>query len=485
MEQVIPRFAHQTEAVETALREGSHAIFAETGTGKTVIGLDLITALPGPALVICPLSIIEPAWMADAKRFAPDLTVANLWASTPARRKKALLQRADLYLINFEGFRVLWAKHRQWLAEQRFRVLIVDESSKMKSWKTATTKAILEFGLPHPARGWHGVNHRFVMSGTPAPNIEYEYWAQMRLVDPTLLGDNPFVFQWHWFYPAVKDPANQRVVWQWSISDKNRKALMEKIATRASFFRKIDCLDLPPQIDQIRHVTMARDQRKAYEDMLGTFIAALGNTDFEADTAMASNKLSQLMKLRQITAGMLITLDGVAKWMWGVKLKALEDVLDELGDEQVIIWTQFHAEVDAILTTLNKRQAEQVKMGGGAYYIAKLDGRTPVHERTEIIAGFQDGIVRYLIAHPACAGHGLTFTNCAYNIYASLSYSLETYWQSRDRTHRIGQDRSVTYVHLICPETIDEALLKVLRRKGDVARAAAEMVVEYRKGARP
>ena len=54
-------------------------------------------------------------------------------------------------------------------------------------------------------------------------------------------------------------------------------------------------------------------------------------------------------------------------------------------------------------------------------------------------------------------------------IYFSNSYDLEIRLQSEDRAHRIGQKKSVTYVDLVSPRTIDEKVLSALRKKVGLA----------------
>ena len=41
--------------------------------------------------------------------------------------------------------------------------------------------------------------------------------------------------------------------------------------------------------------------------------------------------------------------------------------------------------------------------------------------------------------------------------------------QSEDRAHRIGQKKTVTYVDLIADDTVDEKIVKALRRKINIA----------------
>jgi len=444
----------QREAAERGQRQNL-CLFAETGTGKTIAGLELIDRLPAPALVVCPLSIIEPAWRRDAARFYPHLRVVSLWAPTVRKRLQALKRPADVYLLNYDGLRILWQRHRRALLERGFRTVILDESSVIRNPRAAVTKAALAFAQHIP--------RRFVMSGSPAPNGAWEFWPQVSFVRPGVLGRSFWTFRASWFYPRRKDPRNPSVVWEWGIKPQRLERLMAIIRRHAVFVRKADCLDLPPQVDEVRYVLLPPPQRRAYDEMLNALVVQLG--DSLDETALAVNRLAQIMKLRQITAGLLVTTDGQHRWCWDTKLKALGEVLDELGDAPAIVWVQFQEEAQRAIEFLERRARGLV---------GELTGRTPPSERGEIVRRFQSGDLRYLVGHPGAARFGLTLTAARYAIYVSLGYGAEEWQQSRDRIHRHGQTRSCTYLYLIAPGTIDETIYETLRRKGDIALATLE-----------
>ena len=85
----------------------------------------------------------------------------------------------------------------------------------------------------------------------------------------------------------------------------------------------------------------------------------------------------------------------------------------------------------------------------------------------EIIRDFKDGRINLLFANPKMVGKGLTFTNCTYCVYYSLSYSYEDFKQSQDRIHRIGQGSKCTYIVLQAQDTIEERIYSCLQRKGN------------------
>jgi SNF2 family DNA or RNA helicase len=135
-------YQHQQDAVDRAT-EGNLALFHECGCGKTLTALKIIKHHKEqgntPALVVCPLSIIESAWIEDCRTFTPDLSIVSLWHKSPAERYRRLEQDADIFIVNFETFRSMF----ELIQCKGFQVISVDESSKMKSHSSQTTRALL------------------------------------------------------------------------------------------------------------------------------------------------------------------------------------------------------------------------------------------------------------------------------------------------------------------------------------------------------
>ena len=154
------------------------------------------------------------------------------------------------------------------------------------------------------------------------------------------------------------------------------------------------------------------------------------------------------MKLREITSGFVYKKDENVTTFKSNKENTLSEVLDEIGDNQVIIWCQFQHEIETLAKKFN---------GVG------LTSKTK--NRDDVIRDFRDGKIKYLFTHPQLLGKGLTFVNCTYNVYYSLSYSYEEFKQSQDRIHRIGQTNKCTYIVLQANNTIEERIYDCLTRK--------------------
>ena len=114
--------------------------------------------------------------------------------------------------------------------------------------------------------------------------------------------------------------------------------------------------------------------------------------------------------------------------------------------------------------------------------MASYYGATPQDERQEIVRQFEDvnSPLRFFVGQPSTAGYGITLIAASTVIYYSNSYNLEHRIQSEDRAHRIGQKKSVTYIDLYTPGTIDEKITQALRDKINLAgKVLGEDLVEW------
>ena len=425
-------YSHQCVAFESARTFNSFAFFLDTGTGKTAVSIEIIKHYGLKTLVVCPLSIIEAAWLSDIQKFSSSqegLKAISLWASSKSKRlEKLAANRHQVYIINFEGLKILEKE----LIGANFGLIIIDESSKMKDFKSQTSKCILRFANHIPKR--------YILSGSPAPNTPLEYWAQINFVDPTLFPDNFYRFRNLYFFQS------DYMGYKYDITPENKRKLMDIIKRKAIFYSKDECLDLPEKIYQERIIEMSKPQAVAYKQMKIDLMIKI-----QDKTISVTNQIAKIMKLRQVTSGWIYHEVGPIK-IADTKINELKDVLSEIGDKQVIIWIQFHFEGHALMDIFKEKACS-------------LWGDLNHDQRERSISDFQTGKKQYLIANPATAAHGLTFVNCQYAIYFSLSYSAELWKQSQDRIHRIGQAKNVTYIYLLCNNSIDLKIYEILRSK--------------------
>ena len=417
-------YNYQKNIVNKALNEIGYGIFSDTGTGKSIMGLEIAIHFE-KTLILCPLSVIETAWIDDCNKFYPNKVIINCHGNSKQDRLNKLNSKADIYIMNYESFKIL----KNEIRDKHFDCLIVDESSIMKNMTSQITSDILEMINVIP--------NRYVLSGCPTPNHNAEIFPQMKLVDSEIFGNNYYGFLAKYFTQDMADPH------RWYQTQENKSAYYNRLSEKSVFLSKEDCIDLPEKTFEVRKTDMNKEQKIYYNDMVQNIKDNINSWSKFEFTA-------KLMKLREILSGFVINKDNTITDFDTEKDKLLQQSIEEIGDKPIIIWCQFIHEID--------RLAE--KFNGVA-----LTSKTK--NRDDIIRDFKNNKIKLLFTHPQLLGKGLTFTNCSYNIYYSLSFSYEGFKQSQDRIHRIGQINKCTYIILQIKNTIDERIYNCLKRKGN------------------
>ena len=217
--------------------------------------------------------------------------------------------------------------------------------------------------------------------------------------------------------------------------------------------RTDEVLDLPPTMDQVVPVTMSPKARKIYDELEEEFVTALEGDIETGKVVTASNSLVKLLRLQQITGGWLIP-DGhtTAMQIDKGKVNALSDLLEDMGDEPVVIFCRFTADLGAVREVCSKLGLSYGEISGKA----------------DDLAAFQGGERQVLGCQIRSGSMGIDLTRSRYTVYYSNTYSLGDYEQSRARVHRPGQTRPVTYYHLLAKGTVDESIFKSLQAKAEL-----------------
>jgi SNF2 family DNA or RNA helicase len=447
--------SHQKRFVELCGIHKRFAWFAEPGCGKTIAMLSAIRSFADPAkdrvLVLCPRSVIRTAWIGDSERVG-----VRLDAVVEGGKVRSVLDSGSPVVVtSFDLFRI----HFDHFVRAGFSWLVVDEASKLKSRDSAISRKAFEFS--------GCVDRCYLLTGTPAPNSEIEYFALMRCVDPRLLGTNFFRFARRFFDPIyVWAPGGRRCISGWKIREKDKPLLASILARKSWYLKKTECLDLPPQTDVVREVSLGQAEADAYRKTLAELDSCFDGAALNVTT------INKFTKLRQITGGSVIGEDeeGVRRSVriGDSKIRELESLMSEIGDSPVVIWAEFRDEI--------RRIAE--KLSGSGYRVGRLFGEEPQSSRDRSVELFQSGGMDVLVCHPASAGHGLTLTAASHAIYYSHGFSYELFQQSRDRIYRVGQKNPVTYFHLVVPGTVDVRAYKACRRKSESHSAMLEAIRE-------
>ena len=404
-------FKHQQQGLTIAQHHPRWAFFWDTGTGKTLLGLSIIHSKQGRTLIVAPKILLKDAWLGDAKRFYPELYKATIDFHTikSKQRAKRLIREYPILVINYESL-----LHNQWvLTDYNWDILILDESQKIKNPKSKITKLMLKYAIEIP--------NIYLLSGTPAPNTELEYYPQLRLLMPDKICPSWYKFRQKWFYPIDRNG------WKWKLS--NKEAFEELLQQCSSVVKKEDVLDLQGQFYRIINYQLSSKEAQFYKKMLKDALL-----EFEEGNITAQQSVVKIMKLRQILSGFGYDDNGNTIKLGDSKLKALMQMLDILGNEQIIIWIQYEEEADQLNDALGN--------------VAVITGKTKDKDRHIILQRFREGKIQYLVAHPKTIGHGITLTNVNRAIYIRCLLVMRSL-----NNHRIGFTDTVKhnpFITILC-----------------------------------
>lgn len=440
---------HQNRAFDYLLSRRHGALFADMGCGKSLVAIGLIghnNAMPW--LIVCPLAMVE-TWKREIERFAayPVKPVA-LTGSTKKRVEALHAERNEgdevpVFITNYES--LVQANFWSEIEWKRWGGLILDESHRIKSHSSQTTKKLTRLAKQVPLR--------YILTGTPAADKPLDVFAQFRFLDPSILGQywTPFLHRYTRGIERVN--AKQQTRYYEILDYINQEELNRKIYQHA-FRVTNEVLNLPPTTDTVIPVELSTRERTAYRKMLRESVVALGEDDSEFATA--GNVLARLLRLQQITSGFLRpeSLAGEdekpVEVLGNSKQRALVDLLEDMPDEPVVVFYRFSQDAVSIHAAAKKADRPSFELSGKVNQLREWqedDGNSVI--AVQIRAG----------------GSGVSTVRASKVVYYSLTYSLTDFQQSRARSHRPGQDRPVSYYTILAQDSVDELILEALRAK--------------------
>ena len=456
-------YKHQLTALEKSVDEKEYGYFMEMGTGKSKVLVDNMAILYDKgkingALIIAPKGVYNNWYSQEipthlASHIKPKMV---MWTASASKAKEKEYQTLfetgfDLHVLimNVEAFSTKKGTEFAFKFLRSHKTLmVVDESTTIKTPTSKRTKSILTLGK-HAA-------YRRILTGSPVTKSPLDLYSQCAFLDEELLGHvSYYAFRNRYAHMVERNFGGRRVQ---IVGSYKRLDELEEILKEFSYrVLKEDCLDLPEKIYIKRNVELTDEQTKAYATMKSAALASLNGK-----LATAPHVLTQMMRLHQITCGHLKNDDGTTTELKNNRLDELLDVLDET-EGKAIIWANYIHDIEHITKAIKKKYGDDS--------IVQYYGAIDTKQRQEGIKKFQDpnSPARFFIGNPQTGGYGITLTAANTVVYYSNGYDLEKRLQSEDRAHRIGQKKSVTYVDFIAEKTVDEKIVKALRKKINIA----------------
>lgn len=441
----------------------------DVGTGKSKVVVDIVVnAEHDKTLVLCPKHAMG-VWPREFAIHGDEhIEVLRLRKGTVKNRteKANNAMREDrsgqlVIVINLES---AWRDPFKTWSRKKFDCIVIDEIHRIKAPGGRMSKYADLLGKESA--------QKIGLTGTPMPHTPLDLYAQFRFLDKRVFGTNYNNFASKYAIMggfAVNGRPVQIMGYQ------NKEDIARKFQS-ISFHVDQEILDLPDSIHTYRSCELDNQEQRVYDELEKEFISILdGSVEATLESilmeagnvATASNSLVLATRLQQITSGFVRDDDGEDVTIGSSKRDLLKGVMEDLPWETgrgVVIFCRFVKDLEEI-----KQIADELGLTYG-----ELSGRR--RDAIDDNARMSEGIdIAGIQIQSGSASIDLTRSNVA--IYYSITFSLEHFDQSIGRLRRSGQEREVTFIHLMAENTIDEKIYRVISKRREAVHEIRDLAV--------
>lgn len=420
----------------------------DMGLGKTIQAIAFLAHLKEcdpdkPFLLVCPTSLLGN-WQRELHKFWPQ---SQVYIYHGTSRKTEEFQNAvennGMILTTYS----LLSRDEELIGGIPWGAVVLDEAQNIKNPMTRQAQA---------ARNLKSAV-RIALTGTPVENHAGDLWSILQFLNPGILPS------WGRFQREFLRPIQEE-------QDEEQLERLRRIAAPFLLRRlKSDpaiAPDLPDKAIIQVICSLGTKQTQLYQRILADAEDRLKNAKGMARRGLI---LATLTKLKQVCAHPSLVDDS-----WGAKradsgkLERLEEMVDEVVDSngKALIFTQFVEMGRKIRSTLSERLGKPVLFYHGS--LSRVD-------RDTVIERFQkDDNIPVLVLSLRAGGTGLNLTAASHVFHYDRWWNPAVEDQATDRAHRIGQEKDVQVIHLICGGTLEERISELIERKRSVANGLIE-----------
>lgn len=435
---------YQKYAKDFILAHKVSALFLDCGLGKTITTLTAINELMydsfeiSKVLIIAPLRVAQSTWKDEIEKWDHlNLLRYSIAVGDEKERLKALKQKSDIYIINREN--VDWLVTKSGI-DFNFDMLIIDELSSFKSHTSKRFKSLLKI-RPYFERV-------VGLTGTPSSNGLMDLWAEFRVLDlGERLGRYITHYRNEYFLP---DKRNGAVIFSYKPQINAEERIYRRLADMTISMKSTEYLKMPELILNELEINLDEKDQMKYKRFKKEMVMTIQEKEIDAiNAASLSNKLIQLAN------GSIYDEDKKFYEVHNKKLDKLEEIIESANGKPVLIAYWFKADKERIEKRFKVREIKTA----------------------DDIKQWNMGMINLALIHPASTGHGLNIQSGGSTlVWFSLTWSLELYQQTNARLYRQGQKGTVVIHHLITKNTIDEDIMKSLKRKDKTQEALMRAV---------
>jgi superfamily II DNA or RNA helicase len=417
----------------------------DMGLGKTLQVLALVSharerGAGPPFLVVAPTSVVSN-WSREAASFTPSLRVVVVTESEAKRTRgrgpgehrplAELAAGADLVVTSYALLRI---DEEAW-AGLAWSGLVLDEAQFVKNHRSKTYLSARRIRAPFTV----------AVTGTPLENNLMDLWSMLSLSAPGLFPD-PDRFTSYYRRPIERGADQERLT---QLRRRIRPLMLRR--TKESV-----APELPAKQEQVLDVVLQPKHLRIYQTHLQRerqkVLGLLDDVEANRFTILGS-----LTRLRQLSLDPALV-DASHAGVPSAKTELLVADLGQLVAEghRALVFSQF--------TSFLSRIRQRLDAVGMRY--AYLDGRT--RDRDAAVQSFRNGAAPVFLISLKAGGFGLNLTEADY------CFLLDPWWnpaaeaQAVDRTHRIGQDKTVMVYRMVAQDTIEQKVMELKARKGQL-----------------
>lgn len=493
---------HQTRTFELAKDLPGWGCFWSVGSGKSYMAILFLRWKYNLAGKILPTIIITPPrpvpgwkkqWLTHTH--IKDKQVIPLVGTGKQRIKlfKEATAKTDelVFITNYESLLMpeLFKLFKEWGP----RAIVADESHRIKNYAAQRSKKLDELANPYcfTTKKLLPKPYTYILSGSPILTSPMDLFMQFKILDGgKTFGWNFFAFRARYFRDRNAGMPKYKYFPQWEIMTKEKDnfdalgEIQSKMALLSNYIEKKDCLDLPPELDEVIEVGMSRDQERAYREMKNDLI-----TFYKSRACTASLAITKALRLMQIVSGYVAveTPGEVERKLLDFedspRIEAFKEWLEEMLEcgQSVLVWAVFKHNYKALGKAIDEVFAK-MKVN---YSWVECHGDISSAKQNAALQKFQnDPECRVFMGHPKSGGIGVNeLMKAGVDLVYSRDFSLESYIQSRGRNHRDGTREmghsQIIHYNMITTGTIDELAHNKLVNKQDMSdKLLSEIVKE-------
>lgn len=441
---------YQAQAVLHLLSMPRFLLGDDTGLGKTlscIVAMSLLAELePSFKVMIVATRSVASQWVEEIQKFCLEEAFEIYVAKTPKTRPKVYEAWA-----NSKGRAILVTRYGimrndiHTLKEYEGYTLITDEAAEYSN-PEAQINQVMRFYASKSKRMW-------ALTATPIQNNLIEGFGIYNCVVPGLFPKTKRAFVDRYCVTQLQRLPSGRKI---PIILGYKKGMVQHFRDSIDpFFLARSKQDVAKELPPVIIVRYGMDMTKAQQSLYLDCLASAEEPDEEGNV---QSKFTILVKCQQIANDpRLIEEEGRSS-----KVAKLFEIISEgeLSREKIVVYSRFRTQIDLLEQECEKRKIGCVRITGSE------SGPQRDEARKKFVTPDNDTRICFITR---AGGVGLNLQIAKAIIFFDTPWSAGIYQQLVGRVNRIGSSHNRIFaIHLACHQSIDENVLKTLKKKLDL-----------------